>query len=307
MNKKNLKLNKEFVKKLFLVFSLFLIFFSVTKIVTATDISISAIVGSGTTSTGSTSGGGGGGGYTPTTPGIVISGYAYPSCNVYMLENGQQTNTVTADSIGAFSITDTNVTPGVYTYSLGCEDSSGRRATPYTVTLTIPQNYLVNIANIVLAPTVSVSHTTFTVGTPLTITGTASSLATITALLSGSISKTLTFTAGMNGEYNGLIPTTDLALGDYTLKVKSTTYTGHISSWGNVFAIQAGLITKKNKNFESCDSGIDLNNDCRLNIKDFSILAYWYGKNSPPKEVDFNHDGKIDLSDFSILAYNWTG
>jgi hypothetical protein len=40
---------------------------------------------------------------------------------------------------------------------------------------------------------------------------------------------------------------------------------------------------------------------------DFSITAYWYGKENPPADVDFNGDGKVNLVDFSIMAFYWTG
>jgi hypothetical protein len=40
---------------------------------------------------------------------------------------------------------------------------------------------------------------------------------------------------------------------------------------------------------------------------DFSVVAYWYKRTGPPANVDLNKDGRVDLIDFSIMAYNWTG
>lgn len=54
----------------------------------------------------------------------------------------------------------------------------------------------------------------------------------------------------------------------------------------------------------------DLNCDGRVNLVDFSILAYWWKRPLTAvakQRVDFNGDGKVDLVDFSILAYHWTG
>jgi hypothetical protein len=51
----------------------------------------------------------------------------------------------------------------------------------------------------------------------------------------------------------------------------------------------------------------DLNKDGRVNLTDFSILAYWHDRSSPPASVDLNGDGTITLVDFSILTYYWTG
>ncbi len=49
-----------------------------------------------------------------------------------------------------------------------------------------------------------------------------------------------------------------------------------------------------------------------MNLVDFSIAAYWYGR---PLDASFfdveklklNGDGAVDLRDFSIMAYFWTG
>lgn len=52
----------------------------------------------------------------------------------------------------------------------------------------------------------------------------------------------------------------------------------------------------------------DFNCDGRVNIKDLSILLYFWDK--PYQQVhfyDLNQDGKIDIRDVSILLYYWTG
>jgi hypothetical protein len=54
----------------------------------------------------------------------------------------------------------------------------------------------------------------------------------------------------------------------------------------------------------------DLNCDNKVNLIDFSILAYWYKRpltKEAKQKVDLNGDGKVDLVDFSIMAYYWTG
>jgi hypothetical protein len=56
-----------------------------------------------------------------------------------------------------------------------------------------------------------------------------------------------------------------------------------------------------------CATAGDMNTDCRVNLIDFSILAYWYKKAGVPASVDLNGDGKVTIVDFSILAYYWTG
>ena len=50
----------------------------------------------------------------------------------------------------------------------------------------------------------------------------------------------------------------------------------------------------------------DLNCDERVNLTDYTIMKYWYQKNSFPKKIDLNNDKKVDLVDFSIMMYHWT-
>jgi hypothetical protein len=51
----------------------------------------------------------------------------------------------------------------------------------------------------------------------------------------------------------------------------------------------------------------DVNCDGRVNLVDFSIMAFWYKKTGVPIKVDLNNDGTVTLVDFSIMAFNWTG
>jgi len=56
----------------------------------------------------------------------------------------------------------------------------------------------------------------------------------------------------------------------------------------------------------------DLNGDCRVNLIDFSIATFWFGRpltsDIAAKEGErMNGDGKFDLVDFSIIAFYWTG
>lgn len=57
----------------------------------------------------------------------------------------------------------------------------------------------------------------------------------------------------------------------------------------------------------SAFSRVDINADAKVDLIDFSILAYWWGRevvvNAP---YDLNSDGRVTLADFSILAYYWT-
>ena len=66
------------------------------------------------------------------------------------------------------------------------------------------------------------------------------------------------------------------------------------------------------KSVAKCPIKGDLNGDCRVNLIDYSMTAFWYRRplNAPASLFELkllNSDGKINLVDFSILAYYWTG
>jgi hypothetical protein len=54
------------------------------------------------------------------------------------------------------------------------------------------------------------------------------------------------------------------------------------------------------------DTG-DVNRDHVVDLKDFSVLLFYYKKNPPfaNQYVDINKDGKVDLIDVSILIFQW--
>jgi hypothetical protein len=53
----------------------------------------------------------------------------------------------------------------------------------------------------------------------------------------------------------------------------------------------------------------DLNCDGKVNLVDFSIMAFWFGRTLTGKglDADLNHDSKVNLVDFSIMVFHWTG
>src|SRR3989344_4068773 len=61
-----------------------------------------------------------------------------------------------------------------------------------------------------------------------------------------------------------------------------------------------------------CPPRADLNQDCKVDLVDFSIAAFWWDRSLEGefKQIEdkfLSGDGEISLEDFSILAYYWTG
>lgn len=72
------------------------------------------------------------------------------------------------------------------------------------------------------------------------------------------------------------------------------------------------LIFDKNLFPAVCPIRGDLNNDCHVDLVDFSIAAFWWRKSLGQEFINrekesLNGDGVVDLVDFSIMAYYWTG
>ena len=99
--------------------------------------------------------------------------------------------------------------------------------------------------------------------------------------------------------------TSVLELGQHHTKSKSI-LGNEISDYSKTVAFKVGDKNINNK-VANCNIRGDLNNDCRVNLVDFSIAAFWYKKLSPSSNIDLNNDKKVDLIDFSIMAFNWTG
>jgi len=58
-----------------------------------------------------------------------------------------------------------------------------------------------------------------------------------------------------------------------------------------------------------CPEG-DLNADCRVDMSDFSLLAFWWSETGCGEPgwcggADLNQDGKVNLADVAILTYHW--
>ena len=96
-----------------------------------------------------------------------------------------------------------------------------------------------------------------------------------------------------------------MEIGQHLTKSKAS-YGGEISSFSKAVGFKVGTKTTLAKPVTKIPKG-DLNNDKRVNIVDFSIMAFWYKKFGFPVGIDLNNDGKIDLKDFSIMAFYWTG
>lgn len=113
------------------------------------------------------------------------------------------------------------------------------------------------------------------------------------------------------GVYLLNLDTSFLEEGQHLAKAKAESR-GIFSPWSNVVKFAVSDINIERSSGSCEDRFGDLNCDSKIDLVDFSILAYWYKRPLSPEfsikeKNQLNGDGRVDLVDFSILAYYWTG
>ncbi len=296
-------------KRLFSFVLIVAIFFSVSILPTLRlfaddDVGVSAVVGSVPVE-GTDDGVGGGGGGSSNTA-IELSGWAYPLSHVSVLKDGQLSVTTIAGPDAKFFISIKNLHQGNYTFSIYSEDDALRRSTIFTFPVFISSDITTTISGIFLSPTIGIDKTEVRQGDTLSIFGQTVPSGAVTIQVNSDIPHFFSTIATTAGVYFYNLDTSFLELGDHTTKSKSTLPNeNQISPFGELVNFKVGdeniLV-----NPSACIPA-DLNCDGRVNLIDFSIMAYWYGRTTTPTAIDLSHDGIITLADFSILAYYWTG
>lgn len=303
------------------VFGLFALPALAIDISTSSGVTVTAIVDTGTTtgtttsgtttSGGTTTGGGGGGGggtggYSSPTS-VTFKGRAYPLSRVILLKDGQESISTIAGPDAKFSLTISNLNPGTYTFSILSEDSNGIRSTLFTVPVSVTAGVSSTISGIFLAPTISIDKQEVKQGDDLTIFGQTVPGSVVTIAVHSAVAMYVTATPDVNGVYLYHLDTTPLEYGIHNTQSKAALVaTNEVTPYGNTLSFTVGQSTVKSDSDCPLLRG-DFNNDCKVNLIDFSIMAYWYKKNNFPPATDLNKDGKISFVDFSILAYYWTG
>src|SRR5574343_242150 len=286
-------------------------YFKVQSYIAGLPVSESVVVNSTPVAPSTGGGGGGGGGGGPAGPiggygtsTVNFSGRAYPNSKIIILKNGVSFVTTIADPTASFSVSARNLPEGEQTFTVFGEDSEGRRSTPFTFPLRVGIDSTINIAGIFLSPTIDVDKAIVKQGENVAIFGQSVPESNITISVNSEREHFKTIKTDKNGVYLLNFDTAVLEIGDHSAKSKSAVE-NEISPFGNSVAFKVGNESKKKDPRDCSTIRGDLNCDGKVNLVDFSIMAYWYKRSSPPQKIDLNNDGSITLIDFSILAYNW--
>ena len=251
-------------------------------------------------------GGGGGGGFVPLPPvtSVVFSGRAYPQSSVTLLKDAQIAATTIAGANANFQISITGLSAGNYIFSVYGEDKMGRRSSLLTFQVSVTEGTTTSVTGIFIAPTIAVDKSAVKRGDNIAIFGQSAPEGEITIAVNSEEEFFVKTIADDGGIYLYNFDTVVLEMGEHFTKSK-TALNGEISSFSQAVSFAVGTET-----IDRDDTGCgraDLNCDSRVNLVDFSIMAFWYERLSPPDNVDLNGDRKINLVDFSIMAYYWTG
>ncbi len=255
-------------------------------------VSVSAIVGS----IPSIDPSGGGGVY---QSGVRFSGLAYPNATVTVLKRDGASLTTVADATGVFTlfVPETNW----QLFTLFATDTRGLKSTLLNFPTVLYSGYITDISGIKFAPTITTDKLSVKKGDFLSIEGSALPHTAVEIVFEGDGGRAFTPISNAQGAYSITIPLY-LEEGEYVVRARYNLD----SRTSKAVKIVVGAVSLLRSEATSNIPG-DCNFDQRVTLVDFSVLAYWYGKEYPPKCVDANGDGTINLIDFSILAFYWNG
>ncbi|MEK7588484.1 MAG: hypothetical protein AAB438_01565 [Patescibacteria group bacterium] len=270
------------------------------EIISTEDVSVNAVVGS----TPLVDGGGSPNPlYIPETA-VRFSGIAYPYAPVYLLKEGVVQDKVFSNSSGYFSVTLKEEYSSTVLYTLFAVDLFGNRSLLLNYPIVVYQGYLTHLSGIRFAPTIVTNKVEVHPYDYLTVSGyaTPSEDLEIFVIDKNNNKKKYEFNAKIDGTYKLTFPMLNYSLGEYVVYVK------YINDKRISKLLKFKVAEEpKSDNGDTKDIPGDCNFDKRIDLVDFSILAYWYKKPNPPVCLDTNKDKIINLVDFSILAFYWTG
>jgi len=257
-------------------------------------------------------GGGGGGVAPPPITRVIFSGRAYPKSTVTLLKDAQIAVTTIAGTDANFTITLSGLSSGNYIFGVYSEDKEGRRSSLLTFPISVTSGATTRVSGIFIAPTIAVDKSEVKRGNNIAIFGESAPQADIIISVNSHeefFSKTI---SDKDGIYLYNFDTTPLEIGQHFTKSKASIGNLEISSFSTAISFRVGIKDVAVAPPVICPPKADLNNDCRVNLIDFSIAAFWYKRTISAefalKEAEhLNGDGKVDLVDFSIMAFYWTG
>ncbi len=233
--------------------------------------------------------------YTPATN-LVVTGYAEPSMRVQLLVDGILVATTIADTEGQYQTTISGLSAGEYRLQVtGFSSYTEMRTQTETIKISIVANATTKLSHIMVPSTFILQY----VDGQYSLRGQAAPGSKVIPVVASTPVPAQSTTVDATGVYEILI--TGLPNQMVTVQIKSPTHnnvsTGMAQSFSNA----------EQEAPDICVYGIDITNDCLVNLIDFQAARWIYIFNPASLRFDLDDNKKIDIVDFSIMAYYWTG
>lgn len=243
--------------------------------------------------------------------GVNFIGRAYPGSQVVLLKDAQLIATDVAGTDASFKISITGISAGNYIFSIYSQDNQGNRSDLLNFPITVTPGVIIDVSGIFIGPTIAVDKSEVKKGDNIAIFGQSAPQAQINININSDQQFFVKTNSDKNGIYLYNFDTAELNMGQHATKSKAT-LNGDVSAFSKLVGFLVGTKNVMAAPTAKCPAKADLNNDCRVNLVDFSIAAYWYKRTITPafleiEKEQLNGDGRITLVDFSIMAYYWTG
>lgn len=244
-----------------------------------------------------------------TTDVAIFRGIAYPGSTISLLKNGIIVAQMPASPNGTFEIRVRNLDPGTYSFGVRAEDEDRVKSKLLLFTIYVSSGVTTVIDGIFMPPTITSDKIEVKRGEVITFLGKSAPNADVRLSLHSDYELLKKAKANASGTWLYKLDSSELELGDHEGKARSLT-TDDLSPYSDTLPFRVSdtnRLRQKAQALLGFRKRCDLNNDERVNILDFSIMAFWYKRFGFPERVDLNTDNKVNLTDLSILAYCWTG
>lgn len=246
---------------------------------------------------------------TGVTDSVIFTGFSYPESIVSILQNGVIVASLPVHDDGSFEVHVRSLNSGIYTFGIRAEDKDKNTSKLLTFTVYVSSGVATTVSGIFIPPTITSDKIEGKKGENILLRGSGVPNAEIRLSLVSSFEVLRKAITNASGTWSYILDTTSLDLGDYTAKARSLN-SDNLSLYSDSLQFRIGDTTRF-RNKASTLAGFrkrcDLNDDNRVNLVDFSIMAFWYKRLGFPDRVDLNTDKQVNLTDLSILAFCWTG
>lgn len=239
----------------------------------------------------------------------IFKGMAYPDSIISLLKNGVVVAELPASPNGTFEIRVRNLDPGTYSFGVRAEDPEHLKSKLLLFTIYLSSGVTTIVDGIFMPPTITSDKIEVRKGEIVTFLGRSVPDADVRLSFHSNVEILKKSKANSNGTWIYKMDSSELELGDHDGKARSLT-SDDLSPYSDSLPFIVSNTNKartKTLSLAGFRKRCDLNDDGRVNLLDFSIMAFWYKRLGFPLKVDLNTDNRVNLTDLSILAYCWTG